>query len=390
MKSILFIHQSAELYGSDKTILFFISRLDKTQYFPVVVLPFEGPLKVELEKNGIKVVIAPVLKLYRKMFTPGNLIKFFQEYKKGLSVLDALHREHKFSLVYSHTLAALVGILFAKKHNICHLWHVQEIIAKPAVINQAFKKILALKANDKIIYDSKETMNFWIKGDAILTAKSDFIWNGLDISDKPTHTPEQIFQVRRDYFNVGADTIVIALIGRINSWKGQQLLLSAFKILAPKHNNIKLAFIGSPPPNQDFFLTDLEQKIAEYQLNDRVVIVPFQQNIWQLWDSIDIGVVPSTEPEPFGMVAIEAMSSEKPVVAANHGGLTEIVLDGETGFLFEPGNEKALAEALEKLISNAPMRAEFGKRGKERAASVFSLDNHVQQFETVFKEIIRD
>jgi hypothetical protein len=78
MKSILFIHQSAELYGSDKTMLYFLSELDKTKYFPVIVLPFDGPLKVELEKKNIKVVIAPVLKLYRKMFTPKNMLLFFK------------------------------------------------------------------------------------------------------------------------------------------------------------------------------------------------------------------------------------------------------------------------------------------------------------------------
>ena len=77
MKSILFIHQSAELYGSDKTILMFISSLDKQQYKSVVILPFDGPLKREFEKNGIEVVIAPVLKLYRKMFTPKGILKLF-------------------------------------------------------------------------------------------------------------------------------------------------------------------------------------------------------------------------------------------------------------------------------------------------------------------------
>lgn len=388
MKSILFIHQSAELYGSDKTILMFISQLDKSKYFPVVVLPFEGPLKIELEKNGIKVVIAPVLKIYRKMFTPGNLLKFFNEYKKGLSVIEALHRQHNFKLVYSHTLANLIGILFARKHSIRHLWHVQEIITKPAIINAAFKKLLALKANDKIIYDSKETMLFWIKDNPVLAAKSDFIWNGLDVSQKPEHTPEQIQSVRRNFFKIRDGELVIALIGRINSWKGQQLLLKAFHILSKKHAHIKLAFVGSPPPNQDFFLTDLEAKISEFALGDRVVIVPFQENIWQFWDAIDIAVVPSTEPEPFGMVAIEAMMARKPVVAADHGGLTETVLEGETGLRFTPGNEHHLAEAIEKFISDAQMREKFGQAGRVRAVNVFSLAQHVKQFEQVFEEII--
>ncbi|HMI08395.1 MAG TPA: glycosyltransferase family 4 protein [Flavobacterium sp.] len=389
MKSILFIHQSAELYGSDKTILMFISQLDKSQYYPVVVLPFEGPLKVELEKNNIEVVIAPVLKIYRKMFTPGNLLKFGSEYKKGMAVLDELHKKYHFRLVYSHTLAALIGLLFAKKRNVNHLWHVQEIIAKPTVVNLAFKKLLAWKANDKIVYDSRETMNFWIGGNPVLAEKSAFIWNGLDVAKKPLHTPEEVQTVRRDYFHASENEIVISLVGRINSWKGQQLLLKAFELLAGKYGNIKLVYLGSAPPNQDFFVTDLEAKIKEFKLEQRVIIIPFQENIWKFWDSIDIAVVPSTEPEPFGMVAIEAMMSKKPVVAANHGGLTEIVLPNETGLLFEPGNEKRLAEALEQLIVSPEKRAEYGKTGYTRAITHFSLDKHVQQFETIFTEIIK-
>lgn len=388
MKSILFIHQSAELYGSDKTILMFISSLDKTKYLPIVILPFEGPLKVEFEKNNIKVIISPVLKLYRKMFTPSNMIKFFKEYKEGIKALEKLHKEYDFKLVYSHTLAALIGISFAQKNNIKHLWHVQEIIAKPKIFNLAFKKILAIKSNHKIIYDSKETMKFWINGNETLTKKSDFIWNGLDVNQKSITSSETIEKVRKDFFEVQNNSVVIGLIGRINSWKGQQLLLKAFSLIAEKQPKAKLVFIGSAPPNQEFFETDLINKIKTYNLEDSVKIIPFQNNIWQFWDSIDIAVVPSTEPEPFGMVAIEAMMAKKPVIAANHGGLTEIVMPNKTGILFEPNNEKALAEALMDLLNNSEKRKTFGEEGYIRANTHFSLKNHVDKFEKTFEELI--
>ncbi len=388
MKSILFIHQSAELYGSDKTILMFITSLDKTKYLPIVILPFEGPLKKEFEKNNIKVIISPVLKLYRKMFTPSNIVKFFKEYKEGIKTLDNLHKEYNFKLVYSHTLAALIGIAFAKKNKIKHLWHVQEIIAKPKIFNLSFKKILAIKSNHKIIYDSKETMNFWIKGNETLIKKSDFIWNGLDVDQKSITSSETIQQVRKDFFEVNEDATVIGLVGRINSWKGQQLLLKSFNLIAKKHPEAKLVFIGSAPPNQEFFEIDLKNKIRAYKLEDCVKIIPFQNNIWQFWDSIDIAVVPSTEPEPFGMVAIEAMVSKKPVVAANHGGLTEIVIPNKTGILFEPNNEIVLADALIELLNSSEKRKSFGEQGYLRANTYFSLKSHVDKFEKTFEELI--
>jgi glycosyltransferase involved in cell wall biosynthesis len=387
MKSILYIHQSAELYGSDKTILMFITSLDKEKYKSVVILPFDGPLKREFEKNNIEVVIAPVLKLYRKMLTLKGLLRFIKEYKSGLKTLEALHKKHHFDIVYSHTLAALIGIVFARKNNIKHLWHVQEIIAKPQLFNKGFVKLLSLKSNHVAVYDSKTTMEFWIEGNSTLKKKSEFVCNGLDVRQKPQTNAELVLQIRKDYFKVDKNQLVIALVGRINSWKGQQLLLTSFHNIAHKHPETKLVFIGSAPPNQEFFEIELLDKIKEYDLENRVIIIPFQENIWNFWDSIDIAVVPSTEPEPFGMVAIEAMLSRKPVVAAKHGGLTETVLHLETGLLFEPNNAEALSSALEELILDSDKRTKFGESGHQRTIEYFSLEKHVEKFEAIFEKI---
>ena len=390
MKSILFIHQSAELYGSDKTMLMFISNLNKNKYFPVVILPFDGPLKTEFEKNNIKVIIAPVLKLYRKMFTPQGILKFCKEYKEGLKVINKLHKEYNFSIVYSHTLAALIGIIFAHKNKIKHLWHIQEIIAKPVIFNIGFIKLLSLKSNHVAVYDSKTTMEFWIKDNAKLAKKSKFICNGLDVKEKAEPNLEDILKIRTDFFKVQHDTIVIDLVGRINSWKGQLLLLEAFHKIASKYQKTTLVYIGSAPPNQEFFEIELNAKIESYKLVDRVIVIPFQENIWKFWDAIDIAVVPSTEPEPFGMVAIEAMLSKKPVVAANHGGLTETVKNNKTGFLFEPNNNLKLAEAISNLIEDKDKRILFGEKGFERVHLYFSLEKHVAEFEAIFETLLKD
>ena len=388
MKTILIIHQSAELYGSDKTMLYFLSELDKTKYLPIIVLPFDGPLKIELEKNNIKVVIAPVLKLYRKMFTPKNIFKFIKEYYKGIKILNALNKEYKFDLVYTHTLAALIGILFAKKRNIKHLWHVQEIIAKPKVFNFLFKKILSLDCNHKVVYDSIATMNFWIENNLKLTEKSEAVWNGIETKNSKSFTDAELNEVRENYFFATNNEIVIALVGRINSWKGQQLLLQSFKTVIEKHKNIKLVYLGSAPPNQTIFETELRNKIKEYNLESNVILIPFQKEIEKFWNSIDIAVVPSTEPEPFGMVVIEAMLAKKPVIASNHGGPTEIVVENETGLLFEPNNHNSLSDALEKLIQDEQLRKLYGANGFKRVHNTFSLENHVNHFEKIFEELL--
>jgi glycosyltransferase involved in cell wall biosynthesis len=377
MLNILFIHQSAELYGSDKTLLYLVANLDKNKFFPIVILPNEGPLKVELEKENVKVIIAPVLKLYRKMFTPSNLLKFFNDYFKGTKTIKAIKKEHKIDFIYSNTLAVLLGFFYCFFHKTKHIWHIHEIIESPTIFTKFFRFFLNNSTNSVLIHNSIATANFWkCKG------KNQVIWNG--IATFPKIKTEEKETIRKTILNANTE-IVFALVGRISRWKGQMLLLDSFHELIKTHQNIKLVYIGSAPPNQEHFLDALKEKIACYDLTKNVEIIPFQENINQLWQSIDIAVVPSTEPEPFGLVAIEAMFAKKPVVAANHGGLMEIVVNNETGFLVEPNNKMALKEALEKLINNPELRATFGEKGLQRASENFSIENYVRKIQDILE-----
>jgi glycosyltransferase involved in cell wall biosynthesis len=377
MKNILFIHQSAELYGSDKTLFYLVTNLDKNKFFPIVILPNEGPLKTELEKEKIKVIIAPVLKLYRKMFTPSNLVQFFKDYFKGIKTINTIKKEYKIDFIYSNTLAVLLGFFYCFFYKTKHIWHVHEIIESPTIFTKAFRFFLNKKTNTVLIHNSIATSNFWnCKGN------NQVIWNGIaPFSEIEKEKKETI---RKSVFK-SENEIILALVGRISRWKGQMLLLETFSELIKTNQNIKLVYVGSAPPNQEHFLDILKKKITELNLVKNVEIIPFQENINQLWQSIDIAVVPSTEPEPFGMVAIEAMMAKKPVVAANHGGLMEIVVDNETGFLVEPNNITVLKEALEKVISNPELRVVLGENGFQRAKEKFSIQNYVQKIEDILE-----
>ena len=386
MITILFIHQSSELYGSDKTLLLLLKHLDKTKFCPVVVLPNNGPLKVELEKLNITVILAPVIKLYRKMFTPKNILRFFVEIKLASKTLDALNKQYHFDIVYSNTLAVLLGIFYAKKRKIKHIWHVHEIIESPKVFTKLFLKFLAQKSNTKIVYNSIATQKFWDVNTKI-SSKSLVIQNGLEIPNTKMSESE-VLEFREKFFKANKNEVVIALVGRISRWKGQLVLLKAFLELCKMHQNITLVFVGSTPPNQEFFLEKLNKQIQEYQISEKTIIIPFQEAISEIWQSIDIAVVPSIDPEPFGLVAIEAMLAKKPVVGSNHGGLTEIIVNEETGFLVKPNNQTALSGALQKLIVNPKLRIAFGEKGYQRATDEFSMESYVNSFEDLFSNKI--
>ena len=378
MINILFIHQSAELYGSDKTLLLLLKHIDKTRFYPVVVLPNEGPLKSELDKENIKVVIAPVLKVYRKMFTPQNILKFVKDIKKGVDALDILNKQHHFDVVYSNTLAVLLGIIYAKKRKIKHLWHVHEIIVHPKIIASIFPKIL-MRYSNLVICNSNATQNNLTVRIPELKSKTKVIYNGMELNS------ENKAVAQKTDFGFNETDIIITLVGRISRLKGHKLLLDVFTNHLIKNENIKLLFVGSPVEGQEQYLDEIQNSINRNKLQTKVKILPFLNDLNGVWAVTDIAIMPSTEAESFGLVAVEAMLAKKPVVGSNLGGLSEIVINNETGLLFDPNSKEALSEALFKLIESPSLRSEFGEKGYERAIKEFSITKHVQQFEAVFE-----
>ena len=378
MRNILFIHQSADLYGSDRTLLLLLQNLDRTIFNPVVVIPVSGPLKSEIEKLNIEVHIAPVLKLYRNIFKPNNIIKFFTEYKSAVKFLDDLNRKHKFNIIYSNTLAVLLGMIYAKKRNIKHIWHVHEIIVHPKVIANTFPKLLNQYA-DVIVCNSYATQRNLIGRIPQIQSKSIVIHNGVELY----HHSEATTSLKTDFGFTSGD-LIITLVGRINRLKGHKLILEVFRKNLVEKNNIKLLFVGSPVPGQENYLHELENVICDENLKEKVKILPFTKNLNPIWQITDIAIIPSTEAESFGLVAVEAMLAKKPVIGSNHGGVTEIIVHNETGLLFEPNSESALYEALQILIENPEKRRLMGEKGYDRAVEMFSIERYVQNFENLF------
>ncbi|GAB5563392.1 MAG: glycosyltransferase family 4 protein [Winogradskyella sp.] len=386
MKTILYIHQAAELYGSDKTLLDLVQAIDKKPSFNVIViLPNDGPLKSLLIKNGIKVLTFPVIKISREVFKPHKLIALlFSIYPLCKRLRKALGAT-TVDIVHSNTLAVLLGAFYAKFNGIKHVWHVHEIIRKPDVVKKAYPLIVNY-FSDKVVFNSKASMNFLTENNEGLKKISQVNLNAVS-REKDFLDKNKRHQIRQELFYATEENIVLGLVGRISKWKGQDLLLKAFSELHQYYPSLKLVFVGSAPPNQEYLVEELNKQIKTLKLENRCKIVPFQEDIWPIWDAIDIGVIPSKEPEPFGLVALEAMLSKKPLIVAEHGGLLEIVKDGETGYFFKPNDVISLKNTIEKLITNEATLLSFGEAGYKRANKFFSIDKHIHSFVEIYKNL---
>jgi glycosyltransferase involved in cell wall biosynthesis len=383
MKNILFIHQSADLYGSDKTLLYLVKAI-KDEINPIVVLPEEGPLTEELRKLRIEVFILPVIKVSRKLYASLDLFKQPFEIYKALRNLRRKIGNRKIEIIHSNTLAVFLGAFYSKIYNITHIWHVHEIIQHPKIVAKCYPFLIDLFSNYVVFNSTASAEHLYLRSPK-LRLKSKVIYNGLE-RNAPFSTKLDRNLLRKSLFkSINNSAIIIGLVGRINKHKGQRLLLDVFdELTRNKNENIYLLFIGSTIKSQMFLLEELKNNIKIKNLQNKVTIVDFQKNLWKFYDCIDIVIVPTTDPEPFGLVALEGMLSKKPVIASNHGGLKEIVVHNKTGVLFEPNNKIVLKKAIETFIVNQDLIPLYGKEGEKRAIVKFSLEKYITDFKSLY------
>ena len=374
-KNILFVHQSAELYGSDRVLLNVVFGLKERGYVPIVVLPNQGPLELRLRQAGIEVHIGPVGKISRRIrFLESSVLAPFWALKI-IRAMDRIVSGRGIRLVHSNTLAVIGGALWANARNVPHLWHVHEIVMHPAVARKGFPILLRFLA-DHVICNSKATRDWLVGEQPKLVGKSEVVWNGVRPAEAEALSDRA--EALRRRLGLGKEQILLTLVGRINSWKGHGLLLAALERLSVQGGlRPHLLFIGDTPPGQADLREKLIHTIAHSSVASSVSLLEFSDRIADVWEATDIAVVPSTEPEPFGLVAIEAMAAGKPVVAARHGGLREIVVDGETGILAQPNDVSSLEEGLAKLIRNPELRRWMGENGRARHRALFSVEAQI-------------
>ena len=380
-KIILFVHQSADLYGSDRVLLALVAKLDREKFLPIVLLPVQGPLLYELSAAGIEFHVLPITRLSRAILSfrgllglPANLIKSIRAFNGVLS-------GRQVDLVHSNTLAVLSGAIWARWHRVPHVWHVHEIILRPKLVRKVYAQLLDWFA-DAIICISSATKQNLVEDKPALARKIQVVWNGLA---RDTNKYVDAVRQYRDALGMKDEEVLVALIGRINRWKGQHLLVEAAGLLWQQGIcNVKFLIVGSVPTGQEHFLNALREAVSGSPARQCLVLQSFTHDVWPIWDACDIAVIPSTDPEPFGMVALEAMASSKPIVAANHGGLSEIVVHGETGLLVSPGDALALAEAIKKLSTDSALRLEMGHAGLLRYQREFTLDRYVANISSVY------
>lgn len=383
-KIIAFFHQSADLYGSDRILLDLAEGVKQAGGHAVVVLPDTGPLTTDLERLGIEFHVLPILKLYRGRLSATGLMSLLRESMSVMKAYDRAFANRRVAVVHSNTLAVLGGALWARRRRIPHLWHVHEIVEHPWIAGKGFPRLVSRLA-DRVVCNSKATSNWLLAAQPRLRARTSVILNGVRA---PQNLDDAAVARFRAIFRPGGERLAVGLIGRINRLKGHSLLLDAVDRLHEQGiTDFSLVFVGSPPPGQEFYLAQLKERITRSPARARIVVQGFMPDIWPAYAALDMVCVPSTEPESFGLVAAEAMSLGKLVLASRLGALIELIEDRETGVGFWPVTADALAIALHMALADDDFRGKAGEAGRRRVESEFSLSSMTERFIATYLEL---
>lgn len=169
----------------------------------------------------------------------------------------------------------------------------------------------------------------------------------------------------------------LGIVGQVAPWKGHEDLLEAFARVAVTHKEAELHVFGQ---GGDEFIAHLQQRARESGIDSRLEWRGFVADRRDIFDEVDVCVVPSRTPDPLPTVAIEAAFFALPVVASRIGGLPEIIEDGSTGLLHAAGDVTELAQCLDRLLTDGVLRQDMGGRARLRAVGHFSRERFVAEF----------
>jgi glycosyltransferase involved in cell wall biosynthesis len=191
-----------------------------------------------------------------------------------------------------------------------------------------------------------------------------------------------------DEFGIPANASVVGIFGRLIALKGHAVLFNAVRKLA--RDDVHVLVVGGTQLNvargTEYF-EGLKRLTSELRISDRVHFTGFRSDVPSLMSACDV-VCSASEWETFGLTLVEAMMSGKPVVATDVSGPREIIVPGETGYLYPAGDSHALAQHLVQLFGNRLLRQQMGKAGRHRAMERFEMNRNLQQLDDTITELL--
>jgi glycosyltransferase involved in cell wall biosynthesis len=314
-----------------------------------VALPGPSPLAPEFAAAGAELHIVPMERL-----STSHGAAEWAGYAGGWPVavgrLVRLVRRLRIDVVHTNSLHSLYGWAAAAITGRPHVWQAREIVVQSGAALR-LERFLAQHFAVKVVCMSQAI------ADQLDPANVEVVYETVD----PAEFRPDLAGRFRDRVGIPDDAPLAGAVGRLDTWKGFEVLLDAFELAKQRRADLHLAVAGGPVTGKEQLATDLATRAA--RIPDVHWLGP-RADTPELFADLDLFVLPSTEPEPFGIVVIEALASGAPVVVTAAGGAPEIVARAapDSGATVPPADAGALADAMGRLVPATTGPAERRER----------------------------
>ncbi len=344
-------------------------RLDKDE-FPLTVACFrdDGALRDRFVAAGARVVEFPVRSLYgRSALREGLAFKRFLQ----LEHIDIVHSHDRYANVFAvpwARLAGVPGIIASKRWNSMSRVH--------AVGNRA-----AFQLAHRVLGNSGRVGDSLVAEDFVPRRKVVVVTNFVEEGAFQVPSPEWRAAARAS-LDISDGATVVGIVANLRAIKDHSTLLRAVARLAPSMPELMLVMMGDGPDR-----AKLEALAKELGIESRVRFAGTYPNHPNPHSLFDVSTLTSVS-EGFPNSIVEAMAARRPVVATDSGGVSDAVLEGETGFLVPVGDDAALARAFERLLGDESLRAQMGARAEAVARERFTPANTVGKLQQLYRDLV--
>lgn len=317
----------------------------------------------------------------------------FRDYRVTLGLFRSLLKDSKkIDIFHSHSprsfqedIAALIAVLKKKKNLIIsshgiitlsltyfqHLYEKLKDVSIGSIENRLLNinYIAATKLEAKLL-----------KNHGLSEEKIHVIPHGIDINHFRPSNPEKFIEK----YNLKDKTIIL-YVGRLSKDKRIDILLEAFLRLKDEVSNAVLVLAGG-----DFgYKIVIEKFMQQNDLKNRIILLGHiaKNELTQVYSMADVIVSPARS-ETFGNFVLEANACEKPVIASNHWGPRELILNGKTGFLIEFADVEAMKERIIKILENKDLQIKMGKVAREHVENNYSWEITAKAHYNLYKKIL--
>jgi len=321
----------------------------------------------------------------RRALSKGLEVERFQ-LRWGLDLAGGLDivkyaRRNECTVIHSHGYKpnAILGMLPGSLRGIpivatVHGWTSTNRFSKIAAYEWLDRRVLS-RFDRVVVVNDAPAVKRLLSG--VKRSRLKVVYNGVpEVEDNQEARPDDGF-IQRFLEN---DSFVLGSIGRLSPEKGQRFLLSAVEQLVRGGHDVRLVVFGEGPERDA-----LGKQVERLRLQERVLLPGYCAHATEYLPRLNAFVLPSlTEGMP--LTLLEAMRAGIPVIASRVGGIPQMIENGKSGLITEPGRADELAEAVEKLIRNQVLRASLASEARGRALTIFSSRAMALQYKRIYEE----